>query len=273
MIKMALITPTSYLKQFASQSDGVHLCLAHLAKPGSDYVQFYESLPRENSHVICDNGAFELGESLSPAMLLDKAALFNPDTIVLPDYPGKDYRKTIEATISFLKDVASHSYVRQRIEAKRPIKWMFVPQSLRGDVSGWCEGYRWASEQEEISWIGMSILGIPNAWDTVPAHLSRYYCGEFLMTNNMLSQKTHHYLGSFGYPQEYPLLSKQGIAYSSDTSSPVWHGYHDIAFDRSVWGLIGGKLSSKVNFDAPMKGDATNRIIQYNIDQLKELAK
>lgn len=279
MIKMCLITPTSYLDSFASQSDGIHLCLASLIEEGltAPYRSFYQKRKALGEYLIMDNMAFEHGEPVGSKVLMDKASWLNPDAIVLPDYPGQPWEKTVKAAKEFMEEVKQHPYFKNH---KSP-KWLFVPQSEKGDIDGWVKAYQWADAEPEIAWIGMSILGIPNAWNKVAPHLSRYYCGEYLLSHNLVSGKQHHYLGSFGYPNEYKLLNKQGIAYSSDTSSPVWHGHHGIPYDTSEWGLVNGKLSTKVDFaatslEAGGSGTGTfpaNRIIQGNIDYLKSITR
>lgn len=278
MIRMCLITPTSHLQQFASQSDGIHLCLASLVEEQADapYLSFYRQRKEAGEYIIMDNMAFEHGEPVSTKTLLDKAVWLKPHAMVLPDFPGQPWQKTVESAQKFMEEARQHPYFK-----KESPKWLFVPQSERGDIDGWVKAYQWADSEPDVAWIGMSILGIPNAWNRVPPHLSRYYCGEYLLSHNLVSSKQHHYLGSFGYPNEYQLLTQQGIAYSSDTSSPVWHGYHGIAYDTSRWGLQNGKMSSKVDFASPkviegesdLEAQARDRIIQGNIDYLKRITR
>jgi hypothetical protein len=57
---------------------------------------------------------------------------------------------------------------------------------------------------------------------------------------------------------------------SNDSSSPFWHGYLDIHFDDSIWGLKNGKSKIEVDFDAAYSEESEN-VIKKNIDFMENI--
>ena len=122
-------------------------------------------------YVIMDNSAFELGESYKPYDLLDLGKKCGANAIVLPDYPGQDWHKTVDAAFNW-----------NRIFKDAGFDTFFVPQSEKGDLEGWISAYEFASNNSNIDIIGMSILGIPNALPHIPKAYSRVVMTQILLT-------------------------------------------------------------------------------------------
>ena len=57
---------------------------------------------------------------------------------------------------------------------------------------------------------------------------------------------------------------------SNDSSSPFWHGYLDIQFDDSIWGLKNGKSKIEVDFDAAYS-EESELVIKKNIDFMENI--
>jgi hypothetical protein len=151
---------------------------------------------------------------------------------------------------------------------------MAVPQSKKGDWTGWLRCYYNMLHNEDIAVIGMSILGIPNAFcevtGTSDIAFNRLYATRYLLQNYLVEpgQKWHHYLGLGGGPREIMLQRQLGLMDSNDSSSPFWHGCLGIEFDDSIWGLQNGKSKIEVDFHAPhIKG--IEAIIKTNIDYME----
>lgn len=255
--QFCFITPTSMLEPYASQSS-MHLVLAHLVDTDPAYADFYQN---QTQFKIMDNGAFELGESYSPARLIELGHRCKADVIVLPDYPGQRGDKTVQAAIALADEIHAAGF-----------KTMFVPQSEVGDLEGWIESYMWASiDNPLVDVIGMSILGIPNALPKVHPAFARCMMTEILFQRNLFNtNKPHHYLGLNAGPNlEIPTLLSMGALTSCDSSGPVWSAVlgHEYTTNSDSF-LATGKPKMHVDFFHPWRqsDDALNKRIQHNMD-------
>lgn len=253
--QFCIITPTAYLDTYASQSS-MHLVLAHLVDTDKKYSEFYAS---RLEFKIMDNGAFELGESYHPDMLIDLGNECKADAIVLPDYPFQPALKTIEAgsqLINSVKEAGFHT--------------MFVPQSEVGNLDDWIAGYQWAANHPDIDIIGMSILGIPNALPHIPRAYARVVMTQLLIDRGIFNfSKYHHYLGLNAGPNlEIPPLIQMNALDSCDSSNPVWAGVCGQVYSPACDSfLMTRKIDKRVDFNYPMtKNEFVHSAIQTNID-------
>lgn len=258
--QFCIITPTSYCEDFASQSS-MHLVLAHLVDTDEQYSDFYAG---RKEFKIMDNGAFELGESYSPEMLIDLANECRADAIVLPDYPFKESRVTIRAAEKMIDAVKQAGF-----------KTMYVPQSETGEIEDWIDGYRWGADHADIDIIGMSILGIPNAIPHIHIGYARVVMTQILIEQGYFKfGKYHHYLGLNAGPKlEIPSLINMGALDSCDSSAPVWAGINGHEYSTNTDSLQHvSKIQNHVNFDHYLtKKQSTLETIQHNIDLTLEL--
>ena len=259
--QFCIITPTAYLEDYASQST-MHLVLAHLVDQDEEYATFYN---RREEFKIMDNGAFELGESYAPDKLLQLGVKCSADAIVLPDYPFVHSSKTISES----------SAVIDEIRHAAGFQTMFVPQSCVGELEDWIYAYEWASENEEIDIIGMSILGIPNALPHIPASYARVVMTQMLIDRGIFNfNKYHHYLGlNAGPALEIPPLIKMNALDSMDSSGPVWAGICGTMYSEMCDSYQPvRKISKHVDFNYPMIKDLmVRKAIQHNIQLTQEL--
>lgn len=259
-----IITPTAYLEQYAIQSN-FHLVLAHLVDKNDIYANFYAKVSERGDYIICDNGAFELGESYDPDKLIDLAYKCKADAIVLPDYPAQHSSKTIQAAIELgpkVKDAGFDTF--------------FCPQSEMGDWEGWQEAYEWVSLNDEIDIIGISILALPNALPHIPAAYARVVGTQILISKDIFNfDKYHHYLGlNAGPGLEIPPLIKMNALDSCDSSAPVWFGINGIRYNITTDSLspISKQYMREVDFSYPWNSkNCIHEAIQYNIDRTLEL--
>lgn len=254
--RFCIITPTAYLKKYASQSL-MHLVLAHLVDTDEEYANFYAG---SAEYKIMDNGAFELGESYSPDKLIELGNKCKANAIVLPDYPFERAQKTVDAASRLIPEVKAAGFAT-----------MFVPQSQTGDWQDWCDAYSWGSYNSDIDIIGMSILGIPNALPHIPKAYARVVATALLQQNNNFNfNKYHHYLGlNAGPALELPALIKMNALDSCDSSNPVWCGINGIRYDVTTDSYMpkAKKFLREVDFNEHMSNKPhIHEAIQNNID-------
>lgn len=244
-VKYGYIAPIKY-QHLIPESANFHLILAHLLD-NKEYVDFYKAKIKRGDTVILDNSAFEFKRALSAEEIfgfIERSGI-EPTYVVAPDYPYQDWKVTWDSTLAFIEEVKG-----------KPYKVMAVPQSLKGDWTGWLRGYQLMASNPDISIIGMSIIGIPNAFCEVTGTddiaFNRIYATNYLLETGLANEeKWHHYLGLGGGPREILVQRQLGLMDSNDSSSPFWHGYLGIELDNSIWGLKNGKSPIEVDFHAP----------------------
>lgn len=242
-----------------------HLVLAHLLDKEfqpeelhsqvDQYIQFVKAESAAGAFIIMDNSCYEYHKPHEPAKLLELADLCDAHAIVLPDYPFSPSQKTIDAAIEYASSFKQAGY-----------KTFFVPQSETGDVEDWISAYEWAANSELIDIIGISILGVPNAWNLIDPAYSRVVAMQTLLDRGLFNQdKHHHFLGlNSGPALEIPTLLRMGVLDTIDSSGPVWAGInsHRYSTDYDSYQSV-KKLKMVVDFFAPVVGDSdtTLRII------------
>ena len=211
-----------------------------------------------------DNGAFELGESYSPDQLIRLGNRCAADAIVLPDYPFKEGQVTIDAAVKLSSDVHDAGF-----------HTMFVPQSEVGETEDWIETYLWASENDDIDIIGMSILGIPNALPHIPRSYARVVMTQMLIDRGIFNfNKYHHYLGlNAGPALECPALIEMDALDSCDSSGPVWAGICGQTYTLAADSFQSTrKIDKHVEFDYPLtNNEYVHSAIQTNINMTLSL--
>ncbi len=268
MIKFCHIAPTNYLKRFSSYN-GAHLILAHLVEEDVNYKNFYKNL-KDNKPKILDNSAFEMYKRKLP--MLESSKLLNigkeleVDYIVMSDYPNEFGSKTIKKAEELIP-----------IFKREGFKTFFVPQSKINDKTDYIETFKWAINNDDVDLIGMSILGVPNAYgvekdNKIQRYLSRYSMFKELKKLNILKNqyKKIHMLGMVDGPNEIDLVKEyHDYIFSWDSSSAIWAGINDILYDESPTGLIHGKFELEVDFDTHYQNDK-EEIILKNIRKINE---
>lgn len=265
-IQFGYIAPTDYLDTIP-ESANFHLILAHLLKD-EKYASFYREKSKRGDTIICDNGAFEFKKSM-PAdeliHLVDESQV-NPTYVVAPDFPFEDWEVTYLSTCDFIE--------RIKLQAKSSYKVMAVPQSKPGDWKGWEKGYQKLATHPYVEVIGMSILGIPNAYKSLTGtddiSFNRVFAtAKLLKEGKINSHVNHHYLGLGNGPRELLLQRQLGVIDSNDSSSPIWHGHLGILLDNSATSLINGKTSIEVDFSAK-KSQYVDSVMQ-NIKYMEDI--
>lgn len=259
------IAPIEYL-HLIPDSSRFHLILAHLLKYEA-YAKFYRAKADEGDMIIVDNSAFEFKRPVEASELITMISDsgVKPTYVVAPDYPFDKAQKTIDSAFDFVEKCKSHDF-----------KIMAVPQSEYGDWRGWCMAYQQFVNSPNIGAVGMSILGIPNAFATMTKTkdiaFNRIYATQFILQNQLHDSRYrtwHHYLGLGNGPRELLMQRQLGLIDSNDSSSVFWHAIHGIAFDDSATGLVNGKLNKEVDFHLPFN-PVTQKTITHNINWINE---
>lgn len=272
MINFAHIMPVNFLSLVENYP--VHLLLAHLVEENQQYREFYQQLKKKNPLVYyhLDNSAFEMynrGAEMYPSdKLIEMGKLVDADSIVMTDYPNQPYQKTIQVAqslIPILKKEGFHTF--------------FCPQSQCQQVDDLIRSFQWAINNDDINFIGVSILACPNALgyisenndsateaDRIKFWSARHLIFQELDRRGLLGEKTFkrfHCLGMTHGPNEIQLLQQYiPHIFSWDSSSAAWHGIHHIKFDDSVTGLKSGKLTSEVDFNTPFYSSSKQRVLK-----------
>lgn len=251
-MKFCHIAPTKHLEIFC-RNRPAHLCLAHLVEKDEVYAKFYKDCRKRGEMVIMDNSAFEMykeGKEMYPSeKLADLGRRVDANYVVLSDYPGEHWEKTVNKAIEMQEDIRAAGF-----------KTFFVPQSEVGDVEGLIKSFEWAAKYPHVHYVGVSILAVPNAYDVekdnkLQRYLSRFEFMKLLRERGILDMLRHygkgiHFLGMVDGPNEIQLVKDfhQWID-TWDSSAGVWAGLNDIEFDNSPTGLKYGKYEEPVDFD------------------------
>ena len=255
MTDFAHITPTAYLDLFASGRP-FHLTLAHLVEQDDHYASWYSARDTSRSLMpyvnVMDNSAFEMYKQDRPMYETDKlipmAEKVKADYVVMSDYPGQHWTKTMNKAKEMAPELRSAGFGT-----------FFVPHGEEGDLEQLVDAFAWAAGSEDVDYIGVSILAVPIAYgvekdNKLQRFLSRWKFMDELWSRGILDKiETHnkklHFLGMVDGPNEIKLVEDY-LPYitSWDSSAAVWAGICNISFDSSPTGLIDGKNEIEVDF-------------------------
>jgi hypothetical protein len=269
------ICPTPHLDLVDGRS--VHLVLAHLIETDPSYVKFYlEQKQKYNCTIIMDNSAFEMYKQGRPMYESDKlismGLRIDADYIVMSDYPGEESSKTIEAAEQMAPLIKAAGF-----------KTFYVPQSKIGDMDDYLEGFKWGCYSDLVDYIGVSILGVPNAFGNIEKEnrLQRFMSRLALfyklanspgLDTARYTGKKFHMLGMVDGPQEIMFMNPfRKYINTWDSSAAVWAGLNGITFDNSPTGLINGKFEKEVDFDFKTMDYGLIEIARKNMSQIDKL--
>ncbi len=239
----AIISPVSGLNRYSILSK-THLVLPQVES--MDYWMFYRKRWKEGDRIIVDNGAYE-GVEFNENRFTEILTAFRDGCVaVLPDYLLQPWEKTWHASIAFL----------DRWADKFPeVEWMYVPQAIEGDRSGWRASMFKGVEEPRIDWIGL-----PRAYAT---HIARRPLARVDEIESLISfyKKKVHCLGMLaGDVHELYYLDKAGCI-SIDSSAPVWRGWQGYRVGDKQW------PDCPVDFGEVTLGSGRHELI---LDNLKE---
>lgn len=279
-MKMCHIAPTAYIDSVAPDNQ-CFLTLAHLVEKDPEYIRaHHRSYRSAQTHGVAtvrimDNSGFEFykehgaGYVFDPDRLIELGTVIGAEYIVLPDYPAQHSDVTVGAAIRYAP-----------MFRKAGFQTFFCPQSIIGDLNQYLHCVDWAASALEVDYIGISILGVPNAFGVERNPLQRYNCRAWLMKllyeGGTLDKIRHHgkklhFLGMVDGPNEIALVKDYADYIDSwDSSAAVWAGINGIRFDQSPTGLIRGKFEKPVDFNASYSPGALMDV-DHNIQYINQL--
>ncbi len=253
MIKFMHIAPINHTELGIHESDG-NMVLAHIADNSEKYANLFLNSDKET---LLDNGAFELGVPYEADKMVKIGKLVGADIMVLPDYPGEPWTKGW--------DKVEDDIAKYKVEG---FKTMFVPQSILGDTVGYLKGLDKAIKNPGIDFIGLSILGCPTAFNTLPKYKIREQILEYVECRYAPKKlaKRFHILGMLDDPlgEITRLTYYKYMINSWDSSAAIWAGlnYHKLEEGAA-------KFSEPVDFDYPI-GDFSVSLVLDNINKMKD---
>ncbi len=99
MVKLINNVPCEYVEQFDTD---VEFILLHKILDNKKYREYYQAQRDNGKYKILDNGAYELGSSLDPIMLIAYANTLDVDEVIAPDV-FKDKDKTLVKLNEFVR--------------------------------------------------------------------------------------------------------------------------------------------------------------------------
>ena len=275
MIEFAHIAPTPHLDLVKDRN--THLLLAHLVEDDPSYTEFYANLKKQKRGVkyILDNSAFEMykqGRQMYPSQkLIEMGEKVDADYIVMSDYPGESGQRTITAACYMAPQLREAGFGT-----------FFVPQSEIGHTRDYIETCMWGSRSHHVDYIGLSILGIPNAYGVEKDNkLQRFVSRWKMMTklnrmgffgNVVINKKKIHMLGMVDGPNEIELVKHFPID-TWDSSAGIWASFNNIKFDESPTGLVDGKFEKEVDFNHECKDNSLIELALYNMNYIDRLCE
>lgn len=274
MVNFAHISPTKHLNDFCSLQSH-HLLLAHLVEEDKEYTRFYRSGRNLADTYILDNSAFEMykqGREMYPSdKLIEMGKAVGADYIVMSDYPNEPGSKTIKAAERLAPKFREASFGT-----------FFVPQSEIGDIEDYIATFAWAATSPLVDYIGVSILGVPNAYGVEKDNKLQRYMSRFTMMNELLRRgilcmarsngKKIHFLGMVDGPKEIELCGQFNID-TWDSSAAIWAGLNHITFDTSPTGLIDGKYEKEVDFNFSTLDKVRIDLAKSNMKYINDLCE
>lgn len=273
MVNFAHIAPINFLELVRDQP--THLTLAHLIDTSNAYTEFYRT--QTDSVNIMDNSAFEMYKQgkpmLTPSKVLQMANIIKANYIVMSDYPGEHSSKTIMSAINLAPLFRSEGFGT-----------FFVPQSNIGDKEDLISAFDWASTSRHVDYIGVSILGVPNAYNVEKGNKLQRFVARFMFMQELYDRgilsrirsnnKKIHFLGMVDGPNEIKLMEPyKDFIDTWDSSAGVWLGLNGSKFDSSPTGIYDGKFEKEVDFhisQAEVPIDFYS-LAKYNIDFIDNL--
>jgi hypothetical protein len=246
-MKVALITPTPLLKRFATTD--YHLVLAHQYVHDEKYRKFYKERVISGDHVMLDNGAYELGQSIPIAKLVEMAEDLNPTAVYLPDA-----RFNTEKTIQLMEEAIP------KLKG-RGWKLLGVPQGK--SLEGVLECYQWILTNPDVDGFGIyeeigEVTSLGRRWDFL----------DYLQTEKLVDKSMYyHMLGMEEDLRNIRHLAKYSFASGIDSCKPIAYGLWGIRFDEDLGPLAPYPHRQKgyFNIDETSFGDIVNHNIQCTL--------
>lgn len=253
-MKVALITPTAFLRRFATTD--YHLVLAQQYMHDEKYRRFYKERVAAGDHVMLDNGAYELGQSIPTAKLIEIAEDLNPTAVYLPD-ARFDTAKTISLMEEALPKFKGRGW-----------KLLGVPQG--NSLEGVLECYQWILSNSDIDGFGIyeevgEVTGLGRRWDFL----------DYLQKEKLVDDRLYyHMLGMEEDLVNIKHLARFKFVSGIDSAKPIAYGLWGIRFDEDLGPICPypHRQKSYFNIEYTSFGDIINHNIQCTLKWARNLA-
>ena len=207
-MKFSFEVPIKYLNEFDNEQDYLFILAHHLSNK-----KYYDYCKQSIKMKILDNGAYELGESISPEILLNYAILLDVDIIVIPDKLF-DKRRSLQLETKFhnLLFESSYSFRLMKVVCGKNIK-----EYLKSLIE--------VANDDKVD-----IIGISQSRHMITPNLS--YVMEYLYSfaNDFINgDKPIHLLG-LTHPYELIEAHKYNSIETIDTGRPINFAFHNKLF-------------------------------------------
>lgn len=274
MINFCHIAPTAHLSDFCADQTH-HLLLAHLVEDDPAYTKWYKDNRFHAETYILDNSAFEMYKQGRPmydsSKLIEMGHRVQADYIVLSDYPNEPGSKTIAAALELAPKFRDQGFGT-----------FFVPQSDIGNIEDYIATFAWAASSPLIDYIGVSILGVPNAYGVEKDNKLQRFMSRWKMMNELKrrgivdmaarNNKKIHFLGMVDGPNEIEICNDFEID-TWDSSSAVWYGLNGYEYDETPTGQVDGKFEKEVDFNFKSRDNQTISMARRNCEYIDELCR
>ena len=251
-MKFISITPTKFMKDALLTSDTT-LVLAHLIEEGNDYQKACLDFQKAGGKLAMDNSFYELRKNMPITDLAKKAILINADVVVIPDLPLRDNLKfLVEDTITKLKEYG--------------VKSKFMMCTFANNTT-----FKEDLEQFRIldSIKGLDIIAIPYVF----READEYRRPDFLdlIEKEIGVKNIKHPIHMFGCNSLKNLeKEKRSWVQTIDGSMPWKVGFYKMKLPVSI---EMEPRRPKHYFDLKSVDEEQRKIINYNLDYMKELCE
>ncbi len=232
------------------------MCLAWLAQENSQYKNFFSELS-DDKFIILDNGANE-SKMITGSELINAALTVGAAEVIAPDVL-RDGPKTIEETSKFL-DQQGESIERYKLGVMGVVHGRNIAEIY--------ECAHFYAQHPLITTIGIGfrncdLVEFPTINITQRNSISR-----LLMTRviDNICKKPIHLLGNYN-PLETRFYKDIPNVRSTDSSSPVLCGHHDIIYDKKLG--LNEKPSEYLDFFGTLNAHQV-KLAKANIDIIQE---
>lgn len=261
-MKLAFITPTAHLNDFAIQSN-FHLVLPHLYVEHPTYSEFYRERSKRGDFIIQDTSVFELDTPLSNEDLVETANFIGASEMVAPEVlrDAEGSKILLEQFLEYKSKVNCNIPVMAVVQGKT-----FVEISRH---------WAYLLNISEVATIGLPFVldfdtpaskGIKSL--TLKRVLNRWYVLDTLQSASQLN-KPVHLLGLADGVELQHYINNPMIR-SNDSSSAFVHGSEMVYYTER--GLPCEKIQTKLDFKTRLTSHKQYEVVQHNIDMLKNFA-
>ena len=220
MIAYACEAPLSLMEYIKKNTD-YDYALVHLFEENPEYFSFFKKSLSEGREVILDNSVFELGDHFDEELYKKWILELKPTYFIIPDrFLDKKY------TVDKVREWYTWA-------EKNKLRCIGVLQGK--NVEEFVEAYTQIEPLVDIVAISFAQKCFQDLFPMLPVDEARMYgritVMDILEKRGIINKRKKHHLLGLALPQELLHYKGKNWITSVDSSSPVLHGYLNIAFE------------------------------------------